>query len=93
MDDALRKLADFERRWGGLCRWVASILFFLCVGALVHFGDAHYIKRQEFSQYRGDNATALREINGKLDSVIIGHPPALPPSVVCGETSASIAPV
>jgi hypothetical protein len=38
----------------------------------LRFGDAHYIQRTEYTQYRNDNAAALREINGKPDSVIVG---------------------
>ncbi len=72
MDYALQKLADFERNWGGLFRWLASIVFLAGVWGLVHFGDAHYIQRTEFRAYSDDNAAALREINGKLDSVIVG---------------------
>jgi hypothetical protein len=31
MDGPLKKLADFERNWGGLFRWLASIVFFAAV--------------------------------------------------------------
>jgi hypothetical protein len=35
MDEARKKLADFERNWGGLFRWLASIVFLAGVWGLV----------------------------------------------------------
>jgi len=72
-DETLQKFASFEKNWGILLRWVVSGLLMVGIWGLISFGDNHYIRRVEFGDYRSENATALREISGKLDSVIIGQ--------------------
>jgi hypothetical protein len=59
MVDKLRQLAAWERDWGSLSRWLASIVFFLVVYSLLHFADIHYVKRSEFL-----------EMDAKLDSLV-----------------------
>ena len=59
MGVVLKKLAAFESTWGPLIRWAASFIFVSVVWCLLKFGDAHYVRRAEF--------TAM---NAKLDSLV-----------------------